>query len=79
MTFTHGEAEAMLLALHPGAAALLLGVACRRDRSGWCWSVGFGPDRLLLPAIDAVLALAGFRAASEERGPDGRRNAAAGR
>jgi hypothetical protein len=27
---------------HPGAAALVLGMAVARDRSGWCWCVGEG-------------------------------------
>jgi hypothetical protein len=63
MTVTHGQAEGLLLALHPGAAELVLGVAVARDRSGFCFTVADGPEALLLPSLDRLLAVAGFHPA----------------
>jgi hypothetical protein len=69
---THAEAERLLFNLRPGASSLVLGVPCGRDRSGFCWHIGDGPDgSLLLPALDTLMREAGFRPAAAAGGPPG--------
>jgi hypothetical protein len=52
-----------------GRTAAPLGAPAAPNGDGWTWVVDFGRDMLLLPALDRLLSLAGFRAAAEARGP----------
>jgi hypothetical protein len=64
--------------IKPGEVQRVFGVIVRRA-DGWGFEVGGAPARLLLPAIDALMAAANFRALDEPVAAHGPRRPPEGR
>jgi hypothetical protein len=60
------EAWDRLQRIPRGAVARVFGVTVRRV-DDWEWEIGGEPGRLLLPALDRVMAVAGFVPLQEVR------------
>jgi hypothetical protein len=62
-TVCHDTIADLLLALPPGQVGTIVGVRVRRCPYGAAWGVAGGPPLSLLPAVDALMAAAGYHAA----------------